>query len=59
MKDKLVLLLASERGFEVLRSIHKKYPSIIESVYTAEDVNVQKDFADEIRYYCAQNKVQC
>ncbi|MBC69477.1 formyltransferase family protein [Acinetobacter sp.] len=59
MKDKLVLFLASERGFEVLKSIHKKYPSIIEAVYTAEDANVEKDFASEIRYYCAQNKVKC
>ena len=53
MSDNRITLFAmAERGFETLKAIYDAFPDVIDAVVSARDVNVRKDYYEEIRQFC-------
>lgn len=51
-KKSISLFLMTQKGYEVLRVLAEEFNSIIFSVVSARDLNIQKDYYDEIKEIC-------
>ena len=47
----------TQKGYEVLKSIHQGFPDIIASVVSSKDNNIKKDYHDEIKEFCLRNTI--
>ncbi len=57
MTRPLTLFLMNQKGYVVLQALVKTYPHLLETVISARDPNMQKDYYDEICAVCAQHDV--
>ncbi len=54
----ITLFLATLKGYEVLKYLAQKFREQIDFVVVARVPNVQKDYYDDIREYCDQEKIR-
>ena len=57
MKVSVALFLMTEKGYRVLGAIVAHFPEIIECVISARDINIKKDYYDEIEVFCKKNRI--
>ncbi|QWD27071.1 methionyl-tRNA formyltransferase [Polynucleobacter paneuropaeus] len=55
--QKITIFLMTEKGFNFISTLAKKYKSIIGVVVVGSDKNIQKDFEDEIIEYCRNENI--
>lgn len=54
---KITLFAMTEKGYTVVSSLHANYPGIIDAVISSSDSHVLKDYYDEIKMFCRDNKI--
>jgi methionyl-tRNA formyltransferase len=57
MRNKITLLLLTQKGYEVLVALIADVPDVIHSVVSAADPTVVKDFYDDIKKLCDHNGI--
>ena len=57
MKNPILLCLATQKGFEVLRGLRAKFPDQPFFVTTFQETNVGNSYAEKITRYCEKNGI--
>jgi methionyl-tRNA formyltransferase len=54
----ITVFAMTQKGFEVIKSMHNAFPNVIKNVISARDANISNDYYVEIMNFCNENAIE-